>query len=123
EAYRRAATLLLPKDFLRYRLTGVVATDMSDASGTLLFDVRQRRWSGEVVGALGIDRHWLPPAYEGTARCGMISERGALATGLVQGTPVVAGGGDNAAAAVGVSATEPGVLMLSIGTSGVLFAP
>jgi len=123
DAYRRAATLLLPKDFLRYRLTGALATDVSDASGTLLFDVRQRRWSEDVVDALGIARGLLPPAYEGTAQTGSVSRPAAAATGLLAGTPVVAGAGDNAAAAVGVSAIDPGVLMLSIGTSGVLFAP
>jgi xylulokinase len=123
DAYRRADTLLLPKDFVRHRLTGTRATDVSDASGTLLFDVRQRCWSDEMVSALNINRSLLPPAYEGTALSGNVNHAAASATGLVHGTPVVAGGGDNAAAAVGVSVIDPGVLMLSIGTSGVLFGP
>jgi xylulokinase len=123
DVHQRTRSMLLPKDFLRYRLTGELATDMSDASGTLLFDVRQRRWSQEVVDALDIDPSWLPPAVEGTTQTGTLSAQGAAATGLTQGTPVVAGGGDNAAAAVGLDAVDPGVLTLSIGTSGVLFAP
>ena len=123
DAYRRAASMLLPKDFVRYRLTGVRATDVSDASGTLLFDVRRRCWSEEVVRALGVNANLLPPVYEGTAPTGSVSQAASAVTGLVAGTPVIAGGGDNAAAAVGVSAIDPGVLMLSIGTSGVLFAP
>lgn len=123
DVHARTRTMLLPKDFIRHRLTGTLATDVSDASGTLLFDVRQRQWAHDVVAALDIDRSWLPPAHEGTARTGTVSAAAAAATGLVQGTPVVAGGGDNAAAAVGLGAIEPGILTLSIGTSGVLFAP
>jgi xylulokinase len=123
DVHRRARSMLLPKDFIRQRLTGELATDVSDASGTLLFDVRQRRWSDAVLEALEIDRRLLPAAYEGTARTGTVSAEAAAATGLVQGTPVIAGGGDNAAAAVGLGAVEPGLLTLSIGTSGVLFAP
>jgi xylulokinase len=123
DAYRRARRLLLPKDFLRVRLTDDIVTDVSDASGTLLFDVRNRRWSRDMVGALGIDESLLPRAAEGISRTGSITSHAASMTGLVQGTPVVAGGGDNAAAAVGVNVVEPGVGMLSIGTSGVLFAP
>jgi xylulokinase len=123
DVHRRARTMLLPKDFIRFRLSNAPATDVSDASGTLLFDVRHRRWSAEVVEALEIDRSWLPPAVEGTTQTGVVSAEAAAVTGLLPGTPVIAGGGDNAAAAVGVDAVEPGVLTLSIGTSGVLFAP
>jgi xylulokinase len=123
DVYRRARTMLLPKDFLRQRLTGEAATDVSDASGTLLFDVRQRRWADEVVQALGIPTDLLPRAVEGTALTGAITSQAAAATGLQPGTPVMAGGSDNAAAAVGLGAVDPGVLTLSIGTSGVLFAP
>jgi xylulokinase len=108
-AYQRARTMLLPKDFLRRRLTDGVATDVSDASGTLLFDVRQRRWADDIVDALGISRALLPPAVEGPAQTGSISAAATVATGLMQGTPVVAGGGDNAAAAVGLNAIQPGV--------------
>jgi xylulokinase len=123
EAYRRARHLLLPKDFIRFRLTSTLATDVSDASGTLLFDVRQRRWSDEMIRALEIDPGLLPEAVEGNARTGAVSTAAAAQTGLTAGTPVIAGGGDNAAAAVGVDAVDPGVLTVSIGTSGVLFAP
>lgn len=123
DAMRRAAHLMLPKDFIRQRLTGVVATDASDASGTLLFDVEHRRWSDEMVHALGIDPALLPPVFEGPEVTGAVTASAAEATGLVAGTPVVAGGSDNAAAAVGLAAVDPGVLTLSIGTSGVIFAP
>jgi xylulokinase len=123
EVFARADKMLLPKDFIRYRLTREFATDVSDASGTLLFDIRRRRWSAEVVEQLEIDPSWLPPAVEGTTQTGTVSAEAAAATGLLQGTPVIAGGGDNAAAAVGLGAVDPGLLTLSIGTSGVLFAP
>ncbi len=123
EAYERAAHLLLPKDFLRFRLTGVRASDMSDASGTLLLDVRERRWADDVIAALGIDRRLLPDVVEGDALTGAVTAEAASVLGLAPGTPVVAGGGDNAAAAVGLGAVDPGVLTLSIGTSGVIFAP
>jgi xylulokinase len=123
DALARAAHLLLPKDFIRRRLTGVVATDVSDASGTLLFDVAHRRWALGLVRALGIDETLLPPAFEGDALTGAVLPDVASALGLVAGTPVVAGGSDNAAAAVGLAAVDPGVLTLSIGTSGVIFAP
>ncbi|MGZ8652675.1 MAG: xylulokinase [Actinomycetota bacterium] len=116
------AHVLLPKDFVRLRLTGDHAVDKADGAGTLLFDIAARDWSHEVVDALGIDRAWLPPTYEGTAITGSISAGAAEVTGLRAGTPVVAGGGDQAAAAVGVGAVEPGVVSLSLGTSGVVFA-
>jgi xylulokinase len=123
EAYRRAAMLVLPKDYLRYRLTSEHATDVSDASGTLLFDVRHRRWATDLVDALEIDPRWLPRALEGPQVSGMVGREAAATFGLLEGTPVVAGGSDNAAAAVGLGAVEPGILTLSIGTSGVIFAP
>jgi xylulokinase len=123
DVFARADKVLLPKDLIRYRLTRELVTDVSDASGTLLFDVHQRRWSTEMLEALEIDQSWLPPAVEGTTQTGTVSATAAASTGLVQGTPVIAGGGDNAAAAVGLGAVDPGVLTLSIGTSGVLFAP
>ena len=94
----------------------------ADGAGTLLFDLAARDWSSEVVEALGIDPAWLPRTYEGPAITGSISAEAAEATGLRTGTPVVAGGGDQAAAAVGVGAVEPGVVSLSLGTSGVVFA-
>jgi len=113
--------ILLPKDFVRLRLTGDHAVDRADGAGTLLFDLAARDWSSDIVDALGIDAAWLPTTYEGPAVTGAISSDAAEATGLRAGTPVVAGGGDQAAAAVGVGAVEPGVVSLSLGTSGVVF--
>ena len=123
EAYAKAAHLLLAKDFLRFRLSGALASDMSDASGTLLLDVRARRWADDVIAELGIDRALLPEVVEGSTITGAVSAEAAALTGLVAGTPIVGGGGDNAAAAVGLGAVDPGILTLSIGTSGVIFAP
>ena len=111
------------RDYSRLRLTGVAATDVADGSGTVLFDLAARTWSAELVDALGIDPAWLPATYEGPAVTGGIAEEAAAATGLRAGTPVVAGGGDQAANAVGVGAVVPGIGALSLGTSGVVFAP
>lgn len=122
EIYARIAHILLPKDYVRYQLTGEFATDKADAAGMQLFDVRQRDWSGEVVGKLGIDPAWLPPTFEGTAVTGYVTAAAAEAVGLLAGTPVMAGGGDQAANAVGVGAVGDGVVALSLGTSGVVFA-
>ena len=113
---------LLPKDYLRLRLTGAHAMDKADGSGTILFDLAARDWSDEVLDALRIGRALLPPTYEGPAVTGTLSGEAAAATGLVAGTPVVAGGGDQSANAVGVGAVAPGVVALSLGTSGVIFA-
>ena len=121
DVWSRIAHILLPKDLVRLRLTGDHAVDRADGAGTLLFDLAARDWSAEVVDALGIDSAWLPTTYEGPAITGSISAEAASATGLRAGTPVVAGGGDQAAAAVGVGAVEPGVVSLSLGTSGVVF--
>ncbi len=123
DVYRRAERMLLPKDFLRLRLSETYATDVSDASGTLLFDVRRRCWSETMLHALGIAPRLLPAAVEGTLPTGAVSERASIETGLKAGTPVIAGGSDNAAAAIGLNAVDPGLLTLSMGTSGVLFAP
>lgn len=123
EVYARAAHMLLPKDYIRLQLTGDYAMEMSDAAGTLLLDVAGRRWSADVIDALGIPAGWLPPLYEGTVITGVISPQAAALTGLRAGTPVVGGGGDQAAGAVGMGAVEPGVIGLSVGTSGVVFAP
>ncbi len=122
EAWSRVAHVLLPKDYVRLRLTGDHAMDKADGSGTMLFDLAARDWSPEVVAALGIDPAWLPPTHEGPAVTGVVTAGAAAATGLRAGTPVVAGGGDQAANAVGVGAVEPGVVALSLGTSGVVFA-
>jgi xylulokinase len=122
EFYAKVAKILLPKDYVRYRLTGEYAIDRAGGAGTLLFDIRQRTWSEEVAKALGIDMEWLPPTFEGTDITGRISKEAAEATGLKQGTPVMAGGGDQAAAAVGTGAVLEGIMSLSLGTSGVVFA-
>jgi xylulokinase len=122
EVWARVRQILLPKDYVRFRLTGEYATDKAGGSGTALFDLRARHWSGTVVEALEIDRDRLPPTFEGTAVTGQITPQAAEATGLRAGTPVVGGGGDQAAAAVGTGAVVEGVVSLSLGTSGVVFA-
>ncbi|MCB8978208.1 MAG: xylulokinase [Ardenticatenaceae bacterium] len=122
EIYGRIAHILLPKDYVRYRLTGELATDKAGAAGTQLFDVRQRDWSAEVVQKLGLDPAWLPKTFEGTAVTGHLTQAAAEATGLPAGIPVMAGGGDQAANAVGTGAVVDGVVALSLGTSGVVFA-
>lgn len=122
EIYGRIAHILLPKDYVRLQLTGDYATDKAGASGTQLFNVGQRDWSDEVVAALGIDSAWLPPTFEGTAVTGTLSPAAAQATGLSVDIPVVGGGGDQAANAVGTGAVVDGVVALSLGTSGVVFA-
>ena len=122
DVYARAAHILLPKDYIRYRLTGDFAMDKADGSGTLLFDLAARDWSPEVTAALDIPRSWLPPTHEGPEITGVISAEAAALTGLAAGTPVMAGGGDQAAQAVGVGAIEPGMAAVTLGTSGVVFA-
>jgi xylulokinase len=112
EIYERIAHVLLPKDYVRLRLTGERAIDATDASGTLLFDVAARRWSDEVLGALELPREWLPPVAESSAVAGHTSE----------GVPVAAGAGDQAAGALGVGVDRPGPLSVVLGTSGVVFA-
>ena len=123
DVWRRTAHVLVPKDFVRLQLTGDRAIDKADGAGTILFDLAARDWSDEVVDALRIDRSWLPPTFEGPTVTGVVTTAAAMATGLRAGTPVVAGGGDQAANAVGLGAVEPGVPALSLGTSGVIFAP
>jgi xylulokinase len=118
----RVRSVMLPKDYVRFRLTGQKATDMSDASGTLLLDVARREWSSEILRAAEIDRALLPALYESPDVCGKISALGAGATGLAEGTPVVAGAGDQAAGATGMGIVSPGAVSATIGTSGVVFA-
>lgn len=122
EYYERIAHVLLPKDFVRYRLTGAVATDRAGAGGTLLLDLQRRDWSPEVADAFGIPAAWLPPTHEGPEITGHVSAAAARLTGLREGTPVVAGGGDQAAQAVGVGAVREGTVAVTLGTSGVVFA-
>lgn len=122
EQFAQIAHVLLPKDYIRYRLTGIFASDVSDASGTLLFDVENRRWSDPMCAALDIPRSWLPEVYESVAGTGTITPEAAAATGLTVGTQVVAGAGDQAAGAVGNGIVRPGAISSTIGTSGVVFA-
>jgi len=121
ENWKRVRSVMLPKDYVRYRLTGDLATDMADASGTLLLDVAHRRWSGEMLNAAEIDERLLPALYESPEVSGIISAGGALSTGLKAGTPVVAGAGDQAAGATGMGIVAPGAVSATIGTSGVVF--
>ncbi len=120
--YERVRKVLLPKDYVRFRLTGEFATEVSDASGTALFDVVNRRWSFELAGLLGIDRQVLPECFESSVISGAISREAAALTGLTAGTPVVGGGGDQAASAVGNGIVAPGIVSCTLGTSGVVFA-
>jgi len=114
--------MLLPKDYIRFQLSGDYASDVSDASGTALFDVAQRRWSFELVDKLGLDRSILPRVCESSEITGAITPEAARETGLEAGTPVVAGAGDQAASAVGNGIVAPGVVSCTLGTSGVVFA-
>jgi xylulokinase len=122
DVWSRMATVLLPKDYVRLRLTGIHALDKADGSGTGLFDLASRDWSAAVLAALDLDPGRFPPTFEGPEVTGTLTAAAAAATGLRAGTPVVAGGGDQAANAVGVGAIDPGVVALSLGTSGVVFA-
>lgn len=122
EIYEKCAHILLPKDFVRYKLTGDFATEVSDASGMQLLDVPARRWSDEVLEKLNIDKSLLPKVYESPEITGVISEDAAKLTLLKPGTPVVGGAGDNAAAAVGTGVVTDGKAFTTIGTSGVVFA-
>ncbi len=122
EIYAQARHILLPKDYIRWQLTGEYALDKADGSGTILFDLATRAWSTEILAALDIPPAWLPPTYEGPTVTGVTSALATAATGLPAGIPVVAGGGDQAAQAVGVGAVRPGILALTLGTSGVVFA-
>jgi len=120
--YDRTAHILLPKDYVRYRLTGEFATEVSDASGTLLLDVKRRRWSRKLLALLQIDPDLLPAVYESQEVSGRLTPAAAKATGLAAGTPVVGGGGDQAAGAVGNGIVRRGVISATLGTSGVVFA-
>jgi xylulokinase len=122
ENWKRVRSVMLPKDYVRFRMTGERAIDMADASGTLLLDVAHRRWSSEVLAAAQVDERLLPKLYESPDVCGQLSADGAAATGLKVGTPVVAGAGDQAAGATGMSIVSPGAVSATIGTSGVVFA-
>jgi xylulokinase len=122
EIFAKIRHVMCPKDYVRYRLTGEFAIDVQEASGTLMLDVTNRRWSKEVCDAAGIPESWLPKVYECTEVCARISEKAAGLTGLQAGTPVVAGAGDQGAGAVGMGILQPGSVSATIGTSGVVFA-
>lgn len=123
EHFDRIATILLPKDYVRFRLTGALATDVADGSGTLLMNVAARAWSEEMAAAVGLRPGQLPELAEGPDVTGVVGESAAALTGLRAGTPVAAGGGDQAANAVGVGAVTSSTGAMSIGTSGVVFVP
>ena len=122
DVWARVAHVLLPKDYVRLQLSGDLAVDRADGAGTLLMDLARRDWSPEILAALEIPAEWLPVTFEGTDITGTVSEAAAAATGLRAGTHIVGGGGDQAAAAVGVGAISADVLSVSLGTSGVVFA-
>ena len=122
ELYRQIKHILLPKDYVRLRLTGAYATDKAGAAGTLLMELKSRDWSESIISDLGINPDWLPKTHEGTSVTGVVSAEAAKVLGIPNGIPVVAGGGDQAAQAVGVGAVEEGIIALTLGTSGVVFA-
>ncbi len=122
EIWDRCRQILLPKDYIRFKLTGDYALDKAGGAGTLLFNLKKRSWSDRLLSALEISKELLPPTYEGPETTGFVDQPAAAATGLKEGTPVVGGGGDQAAQAVGVGAVEPGIVALTLGTSGVVFA-
>ena len=122
EIWNKTRTVLLPKDYVRLCLTGDKASDVSDASGTLLLDVQNRKWSNELLAAVEMSENLLPKLYESAEITGTISAECAAETGLKVGTPVVAGAGDNAAGAIGMGIVSVGAVSATIGTSGVVFA-
>lgn len=122
ELYNQVRKVLLPKDYIRFKLTGEYATEVSDASGTALFNVKKRDWAYEMLDAIGIPKDWMPRVYESPEITGRITPEAASLTGLKEGTPVVGGGGDQAAGAVGNGVVESGIISSTVGTSGVVFA-
>jgi len=121
ESYKRIAHILLPKDYLRYRLSGAFVTDVADGSGMGLMDIGKRAWSDEMIAAFDFPRAWLPALCESPEVCAHVNEAGSAATGLKVGTPIVGGAGDQPAGAVGGGITKPGMTSLTVGTSGVVF--
>jgi xylulokinase len=122
DIYAKVTQVLLPKDYIRFKLTGEYATEVSDASGTALLDILKRQWSKEILAAADIPESWMPECFESTAISGHITPAASAETLLLPGTPVVGGGGDQAASAVGCGVVETGVVSSTIGTSGVVFA-
>ncbi|MBT1280085.1 xylulokinase [Thermoanaerobacter sp. CM-CNRG TB177] len=122
DVYKKIHHILLPKDYIRFKLTNEYATDVSDASGTLLFDVENRKWSKDMLDALDIPYNWMPKCYESTEVTGYVTKDVADLTGLKEGTIVVGGGGDQASGAVGTGTVKSGIVSVALGTSGVVFA-
>ncbi len=122
KTYEKTRKVLLPKDYIRLKLTGEYAAEVSDAAGTLLLDVRKRKWHGELLSRLGIDADLLPPVFESPEVTGRVSAEAAKATGLKAGTAVVGGAGDQPAGAVGNGIVGSGIVSATMGTSGVVFA-
>jgi xylulokinase len=122
EYFEQTVQVLLPKDYVRFRLTGEFATEVSDASGTLLLDVKNRKWSQALLDVLQLDADLLPKVYESEEVSGKLTAKAAELLGLKAGVPVVGGGGDQAAGAVGNGIVEPGAISATMGTSGVVFA-
>ncbi len=123
ECFAKVAQVLLPKDYIRWKLSGTYATDRAGAGGTLLLDLATRTWAADLLEDLEIPEDWLPPTCEGTQKTGTVDSSCASETGLLKGTPIYAGGGDQAAQAVGVGAIHPDTWAVTLGTSGVVFAP
>lgn len=121
DIFKKTKKVLLPKDYIRFQMTGDFATDLSDASGTMWLDVGKRTWSEEMLDAGGLAQDQMPQLYEGSEVTGTIKKEIAKAWKIPEGTPVVAGGGDNAASAISIKVIEPGKAFLSLGTSGVYF--
>ena len=122
EIFRRVKHVLLPKDYIRYKLTGALAMDKADGSGTMLFDLRKRTWSPEILESLNFPADWFPQTFEGHEKTSEVNQEAAELTGLSAGIPVVAGGGDQSAQAIGVGVVRPGTIAVTLGTSGVVFA-
>ena len=122
DVWSQVRHVLLPKDYVRFRLSGAHAIDVADASGTLLLDVARRTWSSEMLAAVDLSRDLLPEVFESPDVSAHVSPEASVATGLRAGTPIVAGAGDQAAGAVGMGITRPGAVSVTIGTSGVVFA-
>jgi xylulokinase len=121
ENFSKIYKVLLPKDFINYKLSGIFASDVSDASGTLFFDVKNRCWSKEMLEILHMKEEWLPKVFESSSVTGTVSKEASLLTGLNEGTKIIAGAGDQAAGAIGTGIVEPGILSVALGTSGVVF--
>jgi xylulokinase len=122
DLWARVQHVLLPKDYVRFRMSGEYAIDVADASGTLMLDVARRQWSHSMLEQASIDARLLPDVFESPQVCARLSREAAAAVGIPEGTPIVAGAGDQAAGAIGMGITRPGAVSVTIGTSGVVFA-